>query len=305
MVKKFLIFLSFFACIVVLSPAQSYELNCNVNIDWSNVNVNPGDKTLLTELKTVITNFMNNRKWTNDVYNPEERIKCNIYITIKNIPAYGVFEATASIQASRPVYGSSYETTTLNFFDKKFNFEYNPSLQMDFNENTFFNNLTSSLGFYAYVILGMDYDSFSKLGGSPWFEKARNIANVAQTSGGGDAWMQNDPTGRYSLIDNINNQQFTPMREGMYLYHRQALDKFTENAVQGRKDIIEVLKKIKLAQQYNPSSILIRSFFLAKMNELINIFKEAPSDVKNQSVELLSQLDPVNAEKYSTKILNR
>lgn len=303
MVRKFFIFLSAFIGFSVLSCAQ--ELNCNVNIDWTNTTVTAGDKALLTELKNVITNFMNTRRWTTDVYNPEERIKCNIFITIKSVPSYGSFDATASIQASRPVFGSSYESTTLNFFDKKFAFDYNPSLQMNFNENTYFNNITSMLGFYAYIIIGTDYDSFSKLGGNPWFEKARNIANVAQSSGGGDAWAQNDPTNRYSLIDNINNQQFFPMREGMYIYHRLALDKFIDNPDQGRKDILEVLKKIRLAQQFNPASIFIRSFFLAKMNELINIYKEGPGDLKNQAVDLLQQLDPVNAEKYSTKILNR
>jgi len=268
-----------------------------VNIDASNVQLTAADKTLLTDLKTNIQNFMNNRKWTNDVFNPEERIKCNIFITIKSIPAFGSFEATASIQSSRPVYESTYETTLLNFFDKSFNFVYQPSQPFDFNENTYFYNITSMLGFYAYVILGMDYDSFSKLGGTPHFEKARNIANVAQNEEAG--WTQGESTNnRYWLIENLNNQQLITVREGFYIYHRLALDTFTKNPEQGRKDILEVLKKMNQARQYSPFSILIKSFFLAKTSELINVYKEASPPLKTQAVEILRELDPPNGEKY-------
>jgi hypothetical protein len=194
----------------------------------------------------------------------------------------------------------------LNYLDKDFNFDYNPSQPFDFNENTYFNNLTSMLGFYAYVIIGLDYDSFSKLGGQPWLEKARNIANVAQGSGGGDAWNQGTNTqNRYYLINNIMNQQYIPLREGLYAYHRLAMDQFIKNPEQSRKDIYEVLKKIKPILMYDPASIFIRSFFIAKSNEIINIYKEAPSDMKTKIVEVLRDIDPLNADKYNTKILGR
>lgn len=279
-------------------PVCAQELNCNVNIDASNVQLTAADKTLLTDLKTNIQNFMNNRKWVNDVFNPEERIKCNIFITIKSVPAFGSFEATASVQSSRPVYESTYETTLLNFFDKSFNFTYQPSQPFDFNENTYFSNLTSMLGFYAYVIIGMDYDSFSKLGGTPYFEKARNIANIAQNEESG--WTQGESTNnRYWLIENLNNQQLIAVREGFYTYHRLSLDTFIKNPEQGRKDILEVLKKMKQARQYSPFSILIKSFFLAKSTELINVYKEASPPLKSQAVEILRELDPPNGEKYN------
>jgi hypothetical protein len=278
--------------------ALAQELNCNVTIDAQNVQMTAADKALIEEIKLAITNFMNNRKWTDHVFNPEERIKCNIFITIKAIPAFGSFEATGSIQSSRPVFESAYESTLLNYFDNKFYFEYNPSQQMDYNENTFFSNLTSMLAYYAYVIIGTDYDSFSKLGGSPYFEKARNIANVAQFAQ--DGWTQGESTNnRYWFIENLNNQQLMAFREGMYTYHRLAMDKFIQNSEQSRIDIYEVLKKIKAARISNPYSILIKSFFLAKVSELVNIYSEAAPEMKKNASELLRELDPLNTEKYS------
>jgi hypothetical protein len=280
------------------------ELNCNVKIDYSNIQLTTADKALINDVQNAIMNFMNTRKWTNDVFNPEERIKCNIYITVTSLPAFGSFEATASIQSSRPVFESTYESTLLNFFDKKFNFDYNPSQPMDYNENTFFSNLTSLLSFYAYIIIGMDYDSFSNMGGTPYFEKARNIANVAQPYQ--DAWNPGEGTNnRYWLMENLNNQQMVPLREGFYTYHLKAMDSFIKNPDQSRKEIFEVLKKIKKIQQYNPVSILVKSFFLAKSGELINVFKDAPSDMKKQVVDLLRELDPLNADKYQMQILGK
>lgn len=296
----------FYTTLLLLSlsfAAKAQELNCNVNIDNSNVQLTAADKTLLEDLKIQIKNFMNNRKWTNDVMNPEERIKCNIFITIKSVPAFGSFEATASIQASRPVFESMYESTLINFFDKNFNFTFRPSEPLDFNENTYFSNLTSMLGFYAYIILGMDYDSFSKLGGTPHFERARNIANIAQNEEPG--WTAKESTNnRYWLIENLNNQQIMPLREGMYTYHRIALDNFIKDPENSRKEILEMLKKVKQVTQYNPYSILVKTFFLTKMNELVKIFSEANPQMRPNAVELLQQMDPMNSEKYA-QITNR
>ena len=287
----------FFALFVSFA-VQSQELNCNVEIDASNVQLNAADKALVTELKTIIMNFMNNRKWTNDIFNPQERIKCNIYITIKSMPAYGSFDATASIQCARPVFNSNYESTLLNFFDKRFSFDYNPSQPLDFNENSYFSNLTSMLAFYAYVIIGVDYDSFSKLGGTPYFEKARNIAMVAESYQEG--WKQSESTNnRYWLIENFNNQQFLAWREGLYTYHRLAMDKFIDNPEQSRNDILDFLKKTKQPLQAQPYSILIKSFFVAKSGELINVFSGATPEIKKTAVDLLKDLDPLNSERYS------
>jgi hypothetical protein len=300
MLKFFYITITF----VFLSfVAKAQELYCNVNIDNSNVQLTAADKTLVEDLKIQIANFMNNRKWTNDVMNPEERIKCNIFITIKEVPAFGSFVATASIQASRPVFESMYESTLINFFDKRFNFTFRPSEPLDFNENTYFSNLTSMLGFYAYIIIGMDYDSFSKLGGTPHFEKARNIANIAQNEEEG--WTAKESTNnRYWLIENLNNQQIMPLREGMYTYHRVALDNFIKDPENSRKEIFEMLKTIKQVTQFNPYSILVKTFFLTKLNELVKIFSEANPQMRPNVVELLQQLDPMNSEKYA-QITNR
>jgi hypothetical protein len=287
------------------------EILCTVTIDVSpNVQLATSDKTFLDLAKASITNLMNNTKWTNDVFNSEERILCNLYLTITNIPTQGVYESTAQIQSSRPVYGTGYSSEVLNFFDKKFNFEYSQSQIVNFNENSFSSNLTSMIGFYAYVIIGMDYDTFSKLGGTPYIEKTRSISNIANNSGQStaagqlDGWDPNSgDNNRAWLTENLNHQQMIPFREGLYTYHRLGMDKYQEAPEQARTEIFGVLTKIKAVNAIKPYSVVIRSFFTAKYTELINIFTDATPEMKQKVVPLLRELDPLNGEKYNA-ILN-
>ncbi|HEY8400048.1 MAG TPA: DUF4835 family protein [Cytophagaceae bacterium] len=290
----------FFLLVILIFPllVKAQELNCNVTIDMSQMPA--ADKFIFDDLKEAITNFMNNRKWTNDAFNPEERIRCNIFLTMTG-GGNGSYSATAQIQSSRPIYGTNYESTMLNFIDKEFTFEYGIGQPMDFNENSYLNNLTSMLGFYAYVILAMDYDSFSKLGGNPYIEKVRNIANAAQNAGGG--WkVFGDPNNRASLSENLNSQQMTAFREGLYTYHRLAMDKFTTDPDGARKMILEVLTKIKSVNSLKPFTILVKSFFLAKSDELIKMFSQGDMQVRVQAVNIMKELDPLNSEKYNNAL---
>jgi hypothetical protein len=306
MLKHFL--LLFFFLLISGKIFSQGEILCTVTIDVSpNVQLQTADKGFLDLAKATMTNLMNNTKWTTDVFNSEERIRCNLYLTITNIPTQGVYEATAQIQSSRPVYGTGYETEVLNFFDKKFNFEYSQSQIVNFNENSFTSNLASMIGFYAYVIIGLDYDTFSKLGGSSYIEKTRSIANVAfggagqvSVPGQMDGWNQdNGNNNRYWLAENLNHQQLMPFREGLYNYHRLAMDKYQEKPDEARKEILAVLAKIKTVNSLKPYAVLIRSFFTAKSTELINIFMDGTPEQKQQAVTLLRELDPLNGEKYS------
>jgi hypothetical protein len=304
---KHLIIFFLFIVISFRLNAQG-ELLCTVNIDVSpNVQLTTADKAYLQDAKTAMTNLMNNTKWTNDVFSQDERIKCNLYITVTDIAGQGVFAATAQIQSLRPIYGTAYDSETLNFFDKKFNFQYNQQQIVTFNENTYNSNLTSLMGFYAYIILALDYDSFSKLGGQTYVEKARSIANIAYGNisnesvvPGMDAWDPNEGNNnRYWLAENLNNQQVVPFREGFYTYHRIGLDKYLQTPEQSRIEILAVLNKIKAVNAIKPYAILIRSFFSAKSTELINIFTDGTPEQKQSAVELLRAIDPLNGEKYN------
>lgn len=293
-----ILFVLFFTAPLV---SQAQELLFNVSIDASQV---PDiQKNVIDDMQSAIKNFLNNRNWTEDQYSAEERIKCNIVISIVSIPAQFSYVATAQIQSSRPVYGTTYETVMLNYFDKSFVFDLNQGQQLIYSENVFNSNLGSMLSFYAYVILALDYDSFGKQGGNKYIEKAMTLAGVARDQGLG--WNAvTDPNNRGALLANLNNQQFVPFREGWYDYHRKGLDNFIKDPVTTRQVCFDLIKTIQGINKVNPYSILLRSFFLAKRDELINIFKDAEPAMKNDVISLLRELDPANTEKYQ-KILQK
>ena len=287
--------------------AKAQELEFNINIDRQqapNISL-----ALATDLKTNLTNFVNNRRWTNDQFSPQERIKCNILMTLGSGSVVGTYVSIAQIQFVRPVFGATYETLIITFIDKNFDFEFAQSQSLDYNENVYITNVASMLSFYAYIALALDYDSFSKMGGSPYIEKAYAIAYTAQSAGaaplnGKTGWESTEFNSRMSLIINLNNQQFIPFREGMYTYHREAMDKFMDNPDAARGKIIEVLQKIKTTRQAVSVSILNGSFFLAKKQEIIQIFSKASAEMKTQLLDLLRDLDTVNSDAYSAILKN-
>ena len=294
--KNKLFVLVAFLLLIQGMETSAQELMVNVTIDASQI---PDMQTSVTaDMKQTISRFLNDRKWTNDNFETQERIRGNFAITITGQPSAFTYTATLQIQSTRPVYGTSYETTLINYFDKNFNFELNVGQPLNYNDNMFSSNLTSMLAFYAYVILALDYDSFGKLGGQPYIEKAYNIVNIAAEAGGGWA-TSGDPNNRYGLIENLNNQMMLPFRENFYVYHRLALDTYLKDATAARLKIIDMLKALKQVNQLKPYSILIRSFFLAKRDELINIFRDAAVEQKTIAVNLLRELDPLNSERYN------
>jgi hypothetical protein len=281
--------------------SNGQELLANVTIDATQV---PDLQTsVVTDMKQNIARFLNDRKWSNDEYLTEERIRCNFSIMITSGNSSDAkYTATLQVQATRPVYGTSYETITMNFFDKNFNFQLNIGQPIIYNDNMFTTDLSSMLAFYANIILALDADSFSKLGGQTFVEKAFMIANNAVEAGGGWA-TSGDPNNRYALIYNLNSQILLPFRAQFYIYHRQVLDNYLKDPDGGRLKIIEMLKVIKDVSRLVPYSILLRTFFLSKRDELINIFRDSKNDeLKNQAFDLLKQLDALNTERYSAII---
>jgi hypothetical protein len=243
------------------------------------------------DMERAISNFLNTRKWTTDTYKNFERINCGLFLNIR-MPSIGNFQASAQITSGRPVYNSNYESAVLNFADREWEFEYYESQPLEYNDNNYISNLTSMLAFYAYIIIGMDYDSFSELGGTPHFQKALTVVNNAQPSNRAGWAALSGIRNRYNLIENINNPQMLEMRKNNYKYHRLALDAFGKNPDQSRTVILEVLNNVKKVWNVYPNAISVISFFDAKSTELVNIYSSAPLQSKREAYDILVMLDP-------------
>lgn len=296
--KRYLLQLIFIILFFHSIQSNGQELMANVTIDATQL---PDiQSSTITDMKQTISRFLNDRKWSTDEFLTEERIRCNFSIMLTNgAPGSPRYQATLQVQATRPVYGTTYESITINFFDKNFNFDLNVGEPINYNDNMFTSNLSAMLAFYANIILAVDYDSFGKLGGQVFVEKALNIANVSVEAGGGWA-TSGDPNNRYALVYNLNSQLMLPFRNQNYIYHRQVLDTYLKDPAAARLKVIEMFKVIKEVNKLVPYSILIRTFFLSKRDELINIFRDSQdAELKMQAFNLLRELDPLNTEKYS------
>lgn len=275
--------------IVLAAPALGQELNCKVTINADQIQTS--DRGIFKDMERAIANFMNTRKWTNDTFKNHERINCSIFLNISRMPSIGSFSASAQVTVARPVYNSNYETVLLNFADREWEYEYIESLPLEYNDNAYISNLTSMLAYYAYIILGMDYDSFSERGGDPFFQSALMVVNNAQSSNR-PGWQAIGSTrNRFNLIQNINNPQMSEMRKSMYRYHRLALDAFDKNPDESRQIILNVLKDVRNVWQVFPSSIFVITFFDAKSNELVNIFSEGSLNVRREAYDILTAVD--------------
>lgn len=279
--------------------AQAQELNFTVIINSDRSRIQNTD--IFNQMKTNFEQFLNGRSWTNDEYRPEERVKGNLLITINEVPQIGVYNATVQIQVVRPVYGTNYESLIFNYADRNWNFEYLESQPLEFNRFTFLNNISSLLGFYAHIALGIDYDTFSNRGGNPFFEVANDIVNNAQTSGR-PGWIQtqSDRRSRYWLINDIYvSTIYGPIRDAYYLYHRQGMDLIQIDPDTAYKNILEAIKLVAQANKLQPNGIFTITFVDAKSDEIAEVLKSAPFEIRDEAVKLLLEVDPNNARKYN------
>lgn len=293
---KILLALTLFLCTSTLSYSQ--ELLCTVKILDNQIQLT--NKKIFRTLEQVLTEYMNTTKWTEEKVLPEERIECNLQIVLSS---YDVgsnnFTGTLQVQSTRPVYGTSYNTVVFNFLDENISFEYAEFQRMNFNQNAYTDNLTSLFAFYAYYIIGLDYDSFGMMGGTPYFQKALQIANNAQPTGlAGWQPFERNLRSRYNLIDNILNERFSPIRQAYYKYHRQGLDIMSKTPEIARKNIFESLQLVQKIFKVAPNTVMLIMFFEAKSDELVNIYKNAPPTEKPKTIELLSEINIANISKY-------
>ena len=282
------------------------ELNCTVTLNTEQLAAaQKTDLAYFDQLKAVISEFMNNRRWSTDQFGTAEKINCTLTVNLIQSTAVGVFRGNAQLSVTRPVYGASYQTTTLSFVDRNFDFSWLPSQPFFYRENQFSDELTQALAFYANVILAVDYDSFSRQGGSVYVQRAFQIVNVAQATSDNSAWSAQDNSrrNRYWLIENLQNQQVAPFRDGFYTYHRLGLDAFAGNPVQARKYTMDLLTSIRQITLQKPGAVLLNAFFDAKSDELLNIMIEGTRDERKRAFDLLSFLDPGKTENYR-RLLN-
>lgn len=275
------------------------ELQCEVRLNTERVQIT--DRQIIQDMERAISDFMNTRRWTNDVYRPEERIKCKLFITLQEVPQVGSYKAIAQIVAQRPVFGTGYETPLLSIVDKNWEFDYLPSQPLQYSENSYTSVLASLLSFYAYMIVGVDRDSFTRLGGSPFYDRAQQILNntVAQ-AGGNPGWQAFDDTrARYWLLTNLQDPQLEPFRVGLYQYFRLGMDRFAEKPEEGRASVALALQGIKQVAVTRPGTAIVRAFFEAKADELASVFKNDPKrDQKLAMYALLTEIDAPNTQKY-------
>jgi hypothetical protein len=275
------------------------ELKCNIQINSQKIQGT--NRTIYQTFQTALYEFMNNTSWTNHVYGIDERIECNIVINLNEQVGSDEYRGTIQVQARRPIFNTSYNTTMLNFLDNNFDFRYIEFSKLEFNENTFSSNLTSVLAFYAYIIIGLDYDSFSLLGGTEYFQKAEKILNNAQnaTERGWKAYEGNRKN-RYWMIENILNEKYHLVREVNYRLHRLGLDIMNEKVVEGRAEIADCMATMQKVFREKPDPYLffMQLFFDAKSDELVNIFSESFPAEKARVVNILTEIDNANASKY-------
>lgn len=283
--------------LMISNAVVAQELNCTVKVNGDQVQTQ--ERQVFTDMENAIQQFMNTQKWTDKEFEEEERIQCDILITLNKGSSIIDFGATVQIKSMRPIYGTEYESPLLSFFDNKWKFSYSPSQPLIFSENTYTTELTSLLAYYAYITIALDFDSFSQKGGNPYYERALNILNNSQSNGGaGWQGVGGDTRDRYWLVTNLNSPQFDDFRTGIYEYHRLAMDAFADDPDAARQQIVTVLKRMKRVRDQQPTSVTLNNFFDAKALEMANIFSRASDTMKQEAVDLLIGLDPTNAGVY-------
>ncbi len=290
-----------------LAFAQSQEIQARITININKDKVPTTiDRKIFQTLQQALTNFINNRKWTNDVFQPAEKIQCNFLVNINEAVGQNVFRGSLTVQAARPAYSSAYQCPLINFIDDNLLFRYVEFQPIEFNENRvqgsdpLVSNLTAVLAYWINIILGFDYDSFSLRGGDPYFVKAQNIVNNAPEGRDISGWKNfESQRNRYWLTENLNNNRFALFHDAIYSYYRNGMDIFYENEDEGRNGILNCLNFLNTLDKENPNSMLMQFFFQGKNTELVKVFSKASKDIKDRALNLLLKLDVTNARLYN------
>ena len=288
----------------ILQQSQAQELQARFTVLANRVSTQVDKKTFQT-LQTALTNFVNNRKWTGDAFQPQEKIRCNFLLNIDQDLGNNLYKATLTVQSARPAYNSNYESPIINFQDNEVTFKYVEFQPIEFNENRVQGNdpatanLPAVIAYYVNLILGVDYASFALRGGDPYFQKAQNIVNNAPEGAQISGWKPFDGLrNRYKLMEGFVDNRFALMHDAIYSYYRTGLDNFFDKEKEARVGVLNALNYLNTVSQENPGAMVIQFFFQGKSNELVKIFSRAEGDMKTQARNLLTKLDLTNASAY-------
>ncbi len=281
---------------LITSSVSAQEIKATVQCVAPRVQIS--DKQILTTLQNSLQQFISNRKWTEEKFEINEKIEISLFFDISQITDNNEFQSTIQLQVIRPVLNSTYKTTIMQFNDDDVTFVYREFENLDYQDNQNINDLTSLMAYYVNIAIGLDYDSYSELAGTPYFAKAQNIVNLMANKPG---WNQSDGKGfrnRFYLAENFNNSRFKDFRLLNYNYHRKGMDKFHQDPEQARKNITEAIKQLQDAIKGNQNSLLQKVFFFTKWAELVEIYKGGTVPEKSSAVKMLNELDPTNNQRY-------
>ena len=300
--------IAFLIILTCTSAVHAQELSATVNVQTSKIE-NQIDTKIFTQFQKQLKDFINQRKWTSDVFALEEKIDCSFYITIESIVSPGVYEAKLSVVANRPVYNANYTTPLLNLQDANFTFKYQLAQPMEFNENRVQGadpleaNLTAVIAYYINLIIGLDYDSFAPKAGMPYFNKALNIVYNAPEGSGISGWKSYDgQRNRYILVDNLTKSGFDKLHEVIYSYNREGLDQMADKPEIARAAILNALMAMQEINDANVNSMAVPILMQGKFTEIVGIFGNADKSMKKQLLNTLSIIDIANINRYKEKL---
>ena len=292
------------ACLALLLAlgvrAQEFNFTVRINIQ----KLQTADPRVFETLEQSLTDFLNSQKWTEDVFLPEERIDANLTLTIQEELSPTSFNADLALQSSRPIYGSVENTRVMNYLDSKLRFSYEQFQPLQFSKNAYLDNLTQTLAFYIYLMLAMDYDTFSPLGGDPFYQIVQDIYNTIPSgiANSDSGWKTTPRRNRYWLLENFTSPRIRSLRGALYNYHRQGLDLMTSDPATARMNILVALEDVQKANNAYPNSMAIQLFVDAKRDEIIEIFKGAPLAEQQRVKNLMSSIDRANSARYRSEI---
>lgn len=290
---------AFLAVCLAAAPASAQELDCAVQIDDSQLEEQSSELSFLDDLERKMQEYLNTRSWTDDRFLQHERISCSLQIILEEAINLSEFQGRLIVTIRRPIYGTSQSSLVARINDSKWRFEHDRGTSLEYNLNRY-DSLTSVLDFYAFLILGYDYDTFSLLGGTPHFEKARTVADGAESSGDPGWSSVGTSRNRAQLLSELLSQRHEPLREVYYQYHRKGLDRFVGNTEQARESVIEALDTLQKLNRQTSRSFALNVFFQTKSDEMTALF--VGSSLASQAHGLLVQMDPSQSSKYNQLI---
>ena len=299
-----------FTALMILGALRisAQELNARVTVIYSQVSSSTDPRTFKT-MQTALSNFLNKRKWTTQEYAPIEKISCSFLLNVQSSPEPGIFKASLTVQAARPVFNSTYRAAIVNFIDNDIQFRYGEFQPIEFNENNvagpepMAGNLPAIFAFYVNLIVGLDNDSFSPRGGDPFFQRAFSIVNQAPDGRIITGWKPFDSQrNRYWLIENLTNSRYTLVHDATYTYYRLGLDKLYEDEAAAREQLLNSISSLYTLLTDNPNLMIYSFFFQGKAEEIIRILKKSNPGERARAIEMLSKVDITNSARYKTEL---